>query len=30
MLIDIFSYELVFIIGAAFMGAGLLIFLWRH
>jgi MFS family permease len=30
MLIDLFSYELVFIIGAAFMGAGLLIFLWRH
>ena len=30
MIIDLFSYELVFMTGAVFMGAGLLIFIWRH
>jgi MFS family permease len=30
MFIDLFSSDLVFIIGAAFMAIGLLIFIWRH
>ena len=30
MIIDLFSYELIFMTGAVFMGAGLLIFIWRH